>query len=231
MVSFLFWNLIREPLVSLGSIGLPQLPPRAAPRLPRPRRLQRGDPRGPAGLGRVLPLRGRALRHRRPGGGRALPDRPRRRDGLLARPQEPRAPARAVPARDARALAGEELPRAPQGEGRYVPRAEFEELRACGRATTEPQASRLLVPALARGGDRSTGAGSRSWTTRCWPRPRRPTGTPAWCHNVLRRPRRSAHQQLRRQDDPPTGSPARHACLRAARSRWRQAARRPGPPS
>jgi methionyl-tRNA formyltransferase len=29
----------------------------------------------------------------------------------------------------ARALAGEELPRSPQGEGRYVDRAEFEELR------------------------------------------------------------------------------------------------------
>ena len=35
-----------------------------------------------------------------------------------------------------RALAGEELPRAPQGEGRYVNRAELEALRGCPRETT-----------------------------------------------------------------------------------------------
>ena len=54
-----------------------------------------------------------------------------------------------------RALDGEELPRAPQGEGRYVSRAEFEELRVVRPGDdVPPQAARVLVPALARGGDR-----------------------------------------------------------------------------
>ena len=46
VVSFLFWNRIREPLISLGRIGCREPPPGAAPGLPRRGRLQRGPPRG-----------------------------------------------------------------------------------------------------------------------------------------------------------------------------------------
>ena len=75
VISFLFPKLIREPLLSLGRIGCLNFHPAPLP-----------DFRGLGGynvaileglrrVGRVVPLRGRALRHRRPRGGGALPDR------------------------------------------------------------------------------------------------------------------------------------------------------------
>ena len=58
-----------------------------------------------------------------------------------------------------RALAGDELPRERQGEGRYVSRGELEELRRCARATTSTASS---APSGIRPGRerrwRSTGA-------------------------------------------------------------------------
>ena len=79
---------------------LPELPPRAAPGPARPRRLQRGDPRGDARLGRLVPFRGRELRHGRSGRGRALPDGPGLGHRVLAGPREPGAAARPVPEGD-----------------------------------------------------------------------------------------------------------------------------------
>ena len=84
-----------------------------------------------------------------------FPIDPERGDRVLARPQEPGAGCwRCSSACCERVLAGEELPRAPQGEGRYVTRAEFERA-ARGAPGRRPgaQAARVLVPALAgRGG-------------------------------------------------------------------------------
>ena len=130
VISFLYWRLIREPLISLGRIGCLNFHPAPLPDL--------------SGLGgyNVAILEGfdewgvscHFVDERFDTGDlverRALPARPRERHRLLARPREPGAPAGAVPAGDgACALRGEELPRTPQGEGRYVTRAEFEELR------------------------------------------------------------------------------------------------------
>ena len=76
VVSFLFWNRIREPLISLGRIGCLNFHPAPLP-----------DFRGVGGYN-VAILEGlrewgvschfvdEQLRHRRPGGGGALPDRP-----------------------------------------------------------------------------------------------------------------------------------------------------------
>ena len=74
---------------------LPQLPPRAAARLPRPRRLQRGDPRGPAPSG-ACPATSSTSASTPATWWRssASPIDQRRRDGLLARPAEPGAAAR-----------------------------------------------------------------------------------------------------------------------------------------
>ena len=135
VISFLFWKRIREPLLSLGR-RVPQLPPGAAARPPRRGRVQRGRAGGPPRVGRVLPLRGRRDRHRRPGGGGPLPRStppppPRSRSTWRAR-SGCSGSSRVL----GRALAGQELPRTPQGEGRYVTRAEFEELRASAPATT-----------------------------------------------------------------------------------------------
>ena len=78
-----------------------------------------------------------------------------------------------------RALAGEELPRTPQGEGRYVDREEFESLRRV-RPGRRPraQAARVLVPALPGRADRGGRARADRWWTKVslqtWPTP---TGT------------------------------------------------------
>ncbi len=56
-------------------------------------------------------------------------------------------------------LRGEDLPREPQGAGRYVSREDLEEMREtplrCGRPGDRAAHSGLLVPALARGHDRA----------------------------------------------------------------------------
>jgi methionyl-tRNA formyltransferase len=129
VVSFLFWNLIREPLISLGRVGCLNFHPAPLP-----------DYRGVGGYN-VAILDGLSSwgvschfvdDHFDTGDVVDLERFPIDRDaetafsldlesqehlvGLFARVMQ-------------RVLDGEELPRAPQGEGRYVSRAEFEELR------------------------------------------------------------------------------------------------------
>jgi methionyl-tRNA formyltransferase len=129
VVSFLFWNRIREPLISLGRIGCLNLHPAPLP-----------DLRGVGGYNVAL-LEGRdewgvschfvdtsidtgdLVEVERfqidPGAETALSLDVRSQERLLALFQRVME----------RALAGEELPREPQGEGRYVSREELEELR------------------------------------------------------------------------------------------------------
>ena len=59
------------------------------------------------------------------------------------------------------ALAGEELPREPQGEGRYVDRAEFEALRVVRPGDDLERKLRAFwyPPHAGRGASRSAGAG------------------------------------------------------------------------
>jgi methionyl-tRNA formyltransferase len=129
VVSFLFWNRIREPLISLGRIGCINLHPAPLP-----------DLRGVGGYN-VAILEGRTewgvschfvddtidtgdlVEVERfpidPAGETALSLDVLSQERLLALFQ------RVV----GRALAGEALPREPQGEGRYVSREELEWLR------------------------------------------------------------------------------------------------------
>ena len=129
VVSFLFWNRIREPLISLGRIGCLNLHPAPLP-----------DLRGVGGYNVAL-LEGRdewgvschfvdasidtgeLVEVERfpidPGAETALSLDVRSQERLLALFQRIME----------QALAGEELPREPQGEGRYVSREELEELR------------------------------------------------------------------------------------------------------
>ena len=157
MISFLYWRLIREPLISLGRIGCLNFHPAPLPDLRGLGGYNVAILEGLRRVGRVLPLRRRALRHRRPGRGRALPDRRGGRatafsldlasqERLLASVPAGDG-ARAAPARSCRA--------APQGEGRYVTREEFEELRRVRPGDdVGAQAARVLVPAAPRRGDR-----------------------------------------------------------------------------
>ncbi|HEX3277321.1 MAG TPA: formyltransferase family protein [Thermoleophilaceae bacterium] len=129
VVSFLFWNLIREPLLSLGSVGCLNFHPAPLP-----------DYRGVGGYNVAilegLPSWGVSchLVDERFDTGDVVeierfeidPDAEtafsldlKSQDHLLAVFQ------RVLD----RALAGEPLPREPQGEGRYLSREEFEELR------------------------------------------------------------------------------------------------------
>ena len=161
VVSFLFWNRIREPLISLGRLGCINLHPAPLP-----------DLRGVGGYNVAL-LEGRdewgvschfvderidtgdlVEVERFPidaAGETALSLDVLSQERLLALFQRVME----------RALSGAELPREPQGEGRYVSRAELEELRVV-RPGRRPgaQAARLLVPALAGrgGGDRGSPA-------------------------------------------------------------------------
>jgi methionyl-tRNA formyltransferase len=129
VISFLYWNLIREPLISLGRIGCLNFHPAPLP-----------DLRGLGGYN-VAILEGREewgvschfvderfdtgdlVEVERfpidPGGETAFSLDLASQERLLELFQRVMA----------RALAGEELPRTPQGEGRYVTREEFEQLR------------------------------------------------------------------------------------------------------
>jgi methionyl-tRNA formyltransferase len=129
VVSFLFWNRIREPLISLGRIGCLNLHPAPLP-----------DLRGVGGYNVAL-LEGRSewgvschfveasidtgdlVEVERfpmdPDAATALSLDLESQERLLALFQRVMA----------MAIAGEELPRTPQGPGRYVDRAEFERLR------------------------------------------------------------------------------------------------------
>jgi methionyl-tRNA formyltransferase len=129
VVSFLFWNLIREPLISLGRVGCLNFHPAPLP-----------DFRGVGGFN-VAILEGLAEwgvschfvdEHLDTGDLVAVERFPIDPDSetalsLDAKSQEHLAALFESVMR--RVLDGEQLPRAPQGEGRYVSRAEFEELR------------------------------------------------------------------------------------------------------
>jgi methionyl-tRNA formyltransferase len=101
VVSFLFWNRIREPLLSLGRVGCLNFHPAPLP-----------DIRGVGGYNvERVPIDPDA----QTAFSLDLQSQERLYE-LFKRVMRP-------------ALAGEELPREPQGEGRYVDREEFEALR------------------------------------------------------------------------------------------------------
>jgi methionyl-tRNA formyltransferase len=129
VISFLYWKLIREPLVSLGRIGCLNFHPAPLP-----------DLRGLGGYN-VAILEG----HEEWGVSCHFVDEHFDTGDLVEVERFPLDAANAtafsldLASQErllalfqrvmTRALAGEELPRTPQGEGRYVTREEFEELR------------------------------------------------------------------------------------------------------
>jgi methionyl-tRNA formyltransferase len=129
VVSFLFWSLIREPLRSLGTIGCLNFHPAPLP-----------DLRGVGGYN-VAILEGMAgwgvschFVDERFDTGDLVEVRRFEidREGETAFSLDLKSQDHLVELFESvlgRALAGEELPREPQGEGRYVTRAEFDELR------------------------------------------------------------------------------------------------------
>ncbi len=156
VVSFLFWNLIREPLISLGRVGCLNFHPAPLP-----------DFRGVGGYNVAilegLPEWGVSCHfvdeHFDTGDLVAVERFPIDPDSETALSLDTKSQEQLAALFESvmeRLLDGEQLPRAPQGEGRYVSRAEFEELRVvrAGRRRAA-QAARLLVPALARSGGRA----------------------------------------------------------------------------
>jgi methionyl-tRNA formyltransferase len=129
VVSFLFWNLIREPLLSLGSIGCLNFHPAPLP-----------DYRGVGGYN-VAILDGLERwgvschfvdEHLDTGDVVGVRRFDIDRDAETAFSLDVKSQDHMIELfRDVvgRALDGAELPREPQGEGRYVSRAEFDELR------------------------------------------------------------------------------------------------------
>jgi methionyl-tRNA formyltransferase len=129
VVSFLFWNLIREPLISLGRIGCLNFHPAPLP-----------DYRGVGGYN-VAILEGLTswgvschfVDERFDTGDVVEVDRFEiDAEAETAFSLDLASQERLVPLFERvmeLALAGEPLPRAPQGEGRYVTREEFEQLR------------------------------------------------------------------------------------------------------
>jgi methionyl-tRNA formyltransferase len=129
VISFLYWNLIREPLISLGRVGCLNFHPAPLP-----------DFRGVGGYNVAilegLPSWGVACHfvdeHFDTGDLVEVERFPIDQDAETAFSLDLKSQERLVGLFERvleRALAGEDLPRAPQGEGRYVSRAEFEELR------------------------------------------------------------------------------------------------------
>jgi methionyl-tRNA formyltransferase len=129
VISFLFWNRIREPLISLGRIGCLNFHPAPLP-----------DMRGVGGYN-VAILEGRpdwgvschfVDEHFDTGDLVAVDRFPIDPDGETALSLDLRSQERLLALFQevlAKALAGDELPRERQGKGRYVSRDEFEELR------------------------------------------------------------------------------------------------------
>ena len=129
VVSFLFWNLIREPLISLGRVGTLNFHPAPLP-----------DFRGVGGYNLAilegLPEWGVSCHfvdeHFDTGDLVAVerfPIDPDTETALSLDSKSQQQLASLFERVMQRLLDGEELPRASQGEGRYVSRAEFEELR------------------------------------------------------------------------------------------------------
>jgi methionyl-tRNA formyltransferase len=129
VLSFLFWNRIREPLISLGRIGAVNFHPAPLP-----------DLRGVGGYN-VAILEGREEwgvschfvdEHIDTGDLVEVERFPIDPAAETALSLDVRSQERLLPLFQRvieRALRGEELPRRPQGKGRYVSRAELEELR------------------------------------------------------------------------------------------------------
>jgi methionyl-tRNA formyltransferase len=128
VVSFLFWKLIREPLLSLGRIGCLNFHPAPLP-----------DFRGLGGLN-VAILEGlqrwgvscHFVDERFDAGDLAEVERFPIQEGHTAFSLDLETQERLLGLFKRvmqRALSGEELPRAPQGAGRYITREEFEALR------------------------------------------------------------------------------------------------------
>ena len=129
VVSFLFWNLIREPLISLGRVGCLNFHPAPLP-----------DFRGVGGYNVAilegLPEWGVSCHfvdeHFDTGDLVAVERFPIDPDSETALSLDTKSQEQLAALFESvmqRLLDGEQLPRAPQGEGRYVSRAEFEELR------------------------------------------------------------------------------------------------------
>jgi methionyl-tRNA formyltransferase len=129
VVSFLFWNLIREPLISLGRVGCLNFHPAPLP-----------DFRGVGGYNLAilegLPEWGVSCHfvdEHFDTGDLVAVERfqidPDSETALSLDTKSQQQLASLFERVMQRLLDGEELPRAPQGEGRYVSRAEFEELR------------------------------------------------------------------------------------------------------
>ena len=129
VVSFLFWNLIREPLISLGRVGCLNFHPAPLP-----------DFRGIGGYNVAilegLPEWGVSCHfvdeHFDTGDLVAVERFQIDPDSETALSLDTRSQQQLASLFERvmdRLLDGDELPRAPQGEGRYVSRAEFEELR------------------------------------------------------------------------------------------------------
>jgi len=128
VVSFLFWNVIREPLLSLGRIGCLNFHPAPLP-----------DYRGVGGYN-VAILEGLAswgvschfVDATLDTGDLVEVERFEIAERETAFSLDRRSQGHLLPLFERvlrRVLAGEDLPREPQGEGRYVSREEFEELR------------------------------------------------------------------------------------------------------
>jgi methionyl-tRNA formyltransferase len=129
VVSFLFWNLIREPLISLGRVGCLNFHPAPLP-----------DFRGVGGYNLAI-VEGRESwgvschfvdEHLDTGDLVEVERFPIDRDAETAFSLDLKSQQRLVGLFErvlGRLLDGHELPRSPQGDGRYVTRAEFEELR------------------------------------------------------------------------------------------------------
>jgi methionyl-tRNA formyltransferase len=129
VVSFLFWNLIREPLISLGRVGCLNFHPAPLP-----------DFRGVGGYNLAIleGLRSWGVschyvdEHFDTGDLVEVERFPIDHESETAFSLDLKSQEHLLGLFErvlGRALAGEELPRSPQGEGRYLSRAEFEELR------------------------------------------------------------------------------------------------------
>ena len=157
VVSFLFWNLIREPLISLGRVGCLNFHPAPLP-----------DYRGVGGYN-VAILDGLASwgvschfvdEHLDTGDVVEVERFPIDPDSETAFSLDLKSQEHLLALFERvmqRVLDGEQLPRSPQEDGRYVSRAEFEELRVVRPGDDlRAQAAGVLVPALA-----GRGAGGR----------------------------------------------------------------------
>ena len=185
VISFLFWKLIREPLVTLGRIGCLNFHPAPLP-----------DLRGLGGYN-VAILEGM----REWGVSCHFVDESFDTGDLVEVERFPIDPDSATAfSLDLEsqerllglfqrvmgmAMAGEELPRTPQGPGATWMPTSSSGSAACARATTSiASCARSGIRPIPARSWRWTAATSRSWTSGCWRRSPRPTATPGWCRRL-----------------------------------------------